>query len=150
MDTQKAPDRLNYSTKAKLLIENVDEVNYLGLGNKSITRSELFLFAMALGAESKSPTDIKNPYTGGLVLDKSIDGKTQAAMYAQFINQMSDPNNRLDEVGKKGDVYKLAEQFANTGFEYIAEYVETKKPEDLVWDLILELDKQYKTLEISM
>ena len=144
MEIAKMPDRLNYSTKAKQLIEIIDEENYLGLGSKGITRSELFLFAMSLGFESKSPTELKNPYTGGLVLDKSVDGKTQAMMYAQFISQLYDPENELDAIAKKADVYKLAEQYANTGFECIAGYIETKKPEALLWDLFKELDAQYE------
>jgi hypothetical protein len=147
METSKMPDRLNYSTKAKQLIEKIDEENYLGLGNKGITRSELFLFAMSLGVESESPTEVKNPYTGGLVLDKSIDGKTQASMYAQFISLLKDPENELDTIAKKSEVYKMAEQYANTGFEYIADYLAKKKPEDLVWDLFLELDKQYEAIK---
>lgn len=147
METSKMPDRLNYSTKAKQLIGKIDEENYIGLGTKEITRSELFLFAMSLGVESKSPTEVKNPYTGGLVLDKSIDGKTQASMYAQFVSLLKDPENELDAIAKKGDVYKIAEQYANTGFEYIAGYLETKKPEDLLWDLFKELDEQYEAIK---
>lgn len=152
MEASKNPDRLNYSTKAKQLLDKVEESNYIGLANKGgagVSRSEIFLFAMALGAESESPTEVKNPYAGGLVLDKSIDSKTQAAMYAQYISQLSEPENELDEITKKGEVYKLAEKYANTGFEYIEEYIDTKKPETLVWDLFLELDAQYETLKIE-
>lgn len=150
MDMLKNPDRLNYSTKAKQLLDKVEESNYMGLANKGgagVSRSEIFLFAMALGVESKSPMELKNPYAGGLVLDKSIDSKTKAAMYAHFISQLSDPENELDEITKKGEVYKMAEQYANTGFECIEEYYDTKKPETLVWDLFLELDEQYKQLK---
>lgn len=152
MEVSKNPDRLNYSTKAKLLLDKVEESNYLGLANRGgagVSRSEVFLFAMALGAESKSPTEVKTPYTGGLVLDKSIDSTTKATMYAQYISQLYDPENQLDEITKKSDVYKLAEQYANTGFECIEEYLNTKKPETLVWDLFLELDEQYKVLNIG-
>lgn len=152
MEVSKNPDRLNYSTKAKQLLDKIEESNYMGLANKGgagVSRSEIFLFTMALGTESKSPTEVKNPYAGGLVLDKSIDSKTQAAMYAQFISQLSDPENELDEITKKGEVYKLAERYANTGFECIEEYIDTKKPETLVWDLFLELDAQYETLKID-
>lgn len=147
MDTTKIPDRLEYSVKANQLIEKLDDENYMGLGTKSITRSALFLFAMALGVETKSPTELKNKYSGGLVLDKSIDGKTQASMYANFITSLKDPENELDSVASKADVYKMAEQYANTGFEIIADYVENKKPDDLVWDLFLELDKQYEDIK---
>lgn len=152
MEIIKNPDRLNYSTKAKQLLDRIEESNYIGLANKGgtgVSRSEIFLFAMALGAESKSPTEVKNPYAGGLVLDKSIDSQTQATMYAQFISQLSEPENDLDDITKKGEVYKLAEKYANTGFEYIEGYIDTKKPETLVWDLFLELDAQYEALKIE-
>ena len=147
MEATKMPDRLNYSTKAKRLLEKVDEENYLGLGLKGITRSELFLFAMSLGVETKTKTDIVNPYAGGLILEKSIDSKTKALMYAQYIVSLKDPDNELDSIGEKSHVYKTAEQYANTGFEIIADYFNTKKPEDLVWDLFLELDTQYEEIK---
>lgn len=152
METSKNPDRLNYSTKAKQLLEKIEESNYIGLANRGgagVSRSEIFLFAMALGAESNSPTELKNPYPGGLVQDKSIDGKTKAVIYSQFISRLTDPENELDKIGNKGEVYKLAEQYANTGFQCIEEYLGTKKPESLLWDLFLELDEQYNELKIA-
>lgn len=152
MEASKNPDRLNYSTKAKQLLDKIEGSNYFGLANKGgagVSRSEIFLFAMALGVEIKSPTELKNLYPGGLILDKSIDSKTRAAMYAQFISQLSDPENELDEITKKNEVYRLAEQYANTGFQCLEEYFNTKKPETLVLDLFLELDDQYKSLNIK-
>jgi hypothetical protein len=146
METPRMPDRLNYSTKAKQLLEKIDEANYMGLGLKSTSRSELFVFAMALGVESKTRTEVVNPYTGGLVLDKSIDSKTRALMYSQFISLLKDPDNELDAITDKGHVYKMAEQYANTGFKILADYFDRKKPEDLVWDLFLELDSQYEEI----
>jgi uncharacterized protein YozE (UPF0346 family) len=143
METLKIPDRLNYSTKSKQLLEKIDEINYMGLGLKKITRSELFLFAMSLGVESKTRTDIINPYTGGLILEKSIDGKTHALMYSQFIVSLKDPENELDKIADKEYVYKMAEQYANAGFEIIADYLENNKPDILVWTLFSELDQQY-------
>jgi len=137
------PNRLNYSTKAKQLLEKIDEENYFGLGLKGSTRSELFLFAMSLGAETNRKTEITHPYSGGLILEKSIDSKTKALMYAQYIASLEDPDSGLDSIRNKSLVYKAAEQYANTGFEIIANYFDTKKAEDLVWDLFLELDAQY-------
>jgi len=149
MENSKMPDRLEYSVNANRLIEKLDDNNYLGLGTKSITRSALFLFAMSLGVECKLPTELKNKYSGGLVLDKSIDGKTQASMYAEFIFSLNDPENRLDDISGKADVYKMAEQYANTGFEIIADYFDNKKADDLVWDLLLELDSQYEKTRLK-
>ena len=67
-------------------------------------------------------------------------------MYAHFISLLKDPDNELDAIADKNQVYKMAEQYANTGFEIIADYFEKKKPEDLVWDLLLELDNQYENI----
>lgn len=145
MDEAKMPDRLYYSVKAKQLLEKIDEINYFGLGLvKGISRSELFLFAMSLGVESQTMTEIANPL--GLILDKSIDSKTQASMYAQFISLLTDAENELDAVTDRSRVYKIAERYANTGFKIIEDYFNKKKPEDLVWDLFLELDGQYEKL----
>lgn len=146
MDTTKTPDRLYVSTKAKELVDRLDELDYFGLGKVTINRSELFLFAMALGAEVGMETQVVNPYTGGFVLDKSIDSKTQAVMCAQYLASFSDPEKELDNIMDKGRVYKMAEQYANTGFKIIEDYIENKKANDLVIDLFLELDDQYAKL----
>jgi hypothetical protein len=144
----KAPDRLYVSTKAKELADRLDTNDYFGLGKASINRSELFLFAMALGVETGLDTQIINPYSGGLILDKSIDNKTRSLMHAEFLFSFSDPNKELDRITDKGGVYKMAEQFANTGFQILEDYIEKKKATDLVYDLFLELDERYNKLDI--
>ena len=149
MEASRVPDRLNYSTRANQLLERVDERNYMGLGLKGCTRSELFLFAMSLGVESETKTEVNNPYSGGLILDKSIDGKTRASMYSHFISALRDPIADIDAIDNKSSVYKAAEHYANTGFEIIADYLENKTPEVLVLDIFLELDRQYNELELS-
>ena len=42
----------------------------------------------------------------------------------------------------------MAEQFANTGFQILEDYIEKKKATDLVYDLFLELDERYNKLDI--
>lgn len=145
----RTPDRLYVSTKAKELVDHLDSLDYFGLGKASINRSELFLFAMALGAETCMETQVVNPYSGGLILDKSIDSKTRSIIYAQCLASLSNPDKELDSITDKSRVYKMAEQYANTGFEIIEDYVEKKKASDLVFDLFLELDDQYTSLGIA-
>ena len=48
----KKPDRLNISKNAKEIIDSIDSTNYFSLGDKTTSRSELFLFAMALGIDT--------------------------------------------------------------------------------------------------
>ena len=107
-----------------------------------INRTELFAFAMAVGADTV-PTKLENIYPGGLVLEKSIDTRTKALMYALFIKNLGDGD--LDEITKKDAVYSMAQEYANTGFEIIEDYMNKKKDTDLIWDLLEEMDKQYES-----
>ena len=149
METIKIPDRLNYSQKAHDVIEHIDSENYMGLGGNKLTRSELFLFAMSLGIESRHKTPLSNVYTGGLVLDKSIDSKTRAGMLAQYVDELNDPSDQLDAIADTGNVYKNAEQYANTGFEILADYLENKKPFDLALEMFMELDEAYRLVNVT-
>ena len=146
MEATSAPDRLNYSQEAHRVIARTDSENYMGLGAGKLTRSELFLFAMALGVESGHGTPFASTYGGGLVLDKSIDPKTRACMFAQCISELSNPSDQLDAIADKGSVYKIAEQYANTGFLIIDDYLNTKKPFDLALEIFMELDEMYEQI----
>lgn len=134
------PDRINISKKAREYVEKIDEAKYFGLNDTAISRSELFSFAMAIGADTV-PTKLENIYPGGLILDKSIDSCAKALIYALFIDKLG--NDNLDEITKKDAVYSLAQEYANTGFEVIADYMDRAKDSDLIWELLEELESQY-------
>lgn len=134
------PDRINISKKAREYVEEIDETKYFGLQDTAISRSELFSFAMAIGADTV-PTKLENTYPGGLILDKSIDNCTKALIYALFIDKIG--NGNLDEITKKDVVYALAQEYANTGFEVLADYMGRAKDSDLIWELLEELESQY-------
>jgi len=140
----KNPDRLNITKKAKNIVEKIDQHNFFKLDNNSISRSELFTLAMALGITTV-PTKLENINPGGFVLESSIESSTKALMAALFIGKL--PNlDMLDSLTNKDYVYNLAQEYANTGFEILDDYIENKKDTDLILDLLLELDDQYKKL----
>lgn len=136
----KHPDRINVSKSARETVSKIDETKYLGLQDSAINRSELFLFAMAIGVDTV-PTKLENTYPGGLILDKSIDSRMKALMYALFISKLS--GGDLDQITRKDAVYAMAQEYANTGFEILADYMNKKKDLDLIWELLEELDLQY-------
>ena len=137
----KNPDRLNITKKAKSIIDKIDQNKYLSLDVATTTRSDLFVLAMALGIETV-PTKVENIYPGGLILGASIDNRLRALMYAYFICKL--PNiDMLDNVTNKEYVYNTAQEFANTGFEILDDYINNKKDSELLWDLLQELDNQY-------
>lgn len=138
----KHPDRINISKRAREIVDKIDKAKYFGLQDSVVSRSELFSFAMAIGADTV-PTKLENIYSGGLVLEKSIDSRTKALMYALFINKLGDGD--LDEMTKKDPVYSLAQEYANTGFEIMEDYMERKKDSELIWELLEDLDLQYRT-----
>ena len=96
---------------------------------------------MAIGVETGIPTKLENVYPGGLILEKSIDSRTKALMYALFIGQLD--TGDLDKITKKDAVYSLAQEYANTGFEILEDYMRKKKDFTLIWELLEELDLQY-------
>ncbi|WP_252237319.1 hypothetical protein [Clostridium sp. ZBS17] len=139
----KVPDRIHTTRKVKELTTLIDDNKYFDLDSVHISRSELFLFAMALGADT-IPTKLDSINPGGLVLDKSIDSKTKAAMYAIFIDKVGEEN--LDIITEKAKVYSLAQEYANSGFEILEDYMKNRKSEDLIWHLLDELDGQFSKL----
>lgn len=139
-EDSKNADRLNVSEVSWRIITDISNDNYFGLNE--IQRSELFSFAMALAVDSV-PTQLKNKHQGGLVLDRSIDSNTKANIYGLFISHLEDKEN-LEPITQLSNVFKLAEEYANTGFQILDDYKQKKSDVDLIPDLIVELDKLYK------
>jgi len=137
----KNPDRIIITKKAKTVVDTIDKNKYLSLDSPSTTRSELFIFAVALGIDTV-PTKLENIYPGGFIRKSSIDDMTKALIYAFFISRL--PNvDMLDTIDNKERVYSTAQEYANTGFEILDDYISNKKDYELIWDLLEELDTQY-------
>lgn len=143
-DIKRAPDRLNITKKANAIIAKIDQEKYFGLQNNCISRSELFLFMMALGLSVRTPTRLENTHPGGLILASSLSSRTQSLMYALFISTLSGED--IDRVTQKDLVYEMAQQYANTGFEIIEDEMNKMTDKKLMWDVIQELDNKYDEL----
>lgn len=112
---QNYPDRINISKRARETADKIDDTKYFALQDSAISRSDLFSLAMAIGVDTAIPTKLENTYPGGLILDK---------------------------ITEKDAVYSFAQEYANTGFEVLADYMH-KKNSELIWSLLEELDSQY-------
>ena len=96
---------------------------------------------MALGIDT-IPTKLENINPGGFILDSSIDSTTRALLCAYFIGKL--PNvGMLDTVTNTEGLYNTAQEYANTGFEILEDYMDNKKDSELIWYLLEELDNQY-------
>ncbi len=145
-ETNKKIDRLSVSKEAINLIDVIDKKRYLDLDKYTITRTELFLFAMALGIETKAATSIEGASQVGLILEQSMKNIDKSLIYALFLHSHTSDGN-LDDALNKDNVYSVAQQYANTGFQIIDDFINTKSAEKLSWELIKELDEQYANLE---
>ena len=135
------PDRIYVSTMNKKTIERIDRDKFLGLNLSDCTRSDLYLFAMAYGQDDPSELIGKKE---GLTLEKSISDRLIAIQYALYIynnNLIKDENLQL--ITDKNKVFELCCKCANTGFAIIESFL-SRKEEDVIQDLFIELDKLYE------
>lgn len=124
----------------------LDEKKILNLDKHSADRTELFLFAMALGVAKGVRTPLKS--THGFILEtsvKSYDG-AMSQIYSVSINELIG-NAEEDKIGDKDYAYKIAEEYANTGFKIIGKWLNGKdNSEDLMWTLIAEMDERFEAI----
>ena len=142
-----SPTKLGISTTARHFVDDIDENNYFSLGNKgasAINRSSLFSYAMALGYREQKQTPIDQQYTGGFIQDMSIDGQLLALMCCQYL--MTILPDELDRITEKSQIYKMAEQYANTGFQYIKNAQKQNDEENYLLDQLAELDDMYESI----
>lgn len=145
-DSIKGPDRIYVTQRVEKLIGKIDEQHFFGLDKQSILRSELFIFAMALGIDLM-PKTLEN--TVGLVLAKSIDHNTNALMLAQAIYESGcDSLEGLDSVISPNHYYHVAEEYANCGFSIIEEDM-TKKTDSLMWEYLRMLEEKFEKLNLD-
>lgn len=141
-----SPTRVQVTPAAKELADKLDAEGYFGLGQgygraNSISRSQLFTYAMALGYEAQELTPLEKQYQGGFIQDSAFDGRMMALICGEYLCSIGEEG--LDQMTNKQAMYKLAEQYANTGFMIIANQMTEKSEEDLLFDTLMELDDMY-------
>lgn len=145
IDGKKTPKIIYYGAEQKKIVSKIDTTHYLDLHlgggkNESTPRIDLFLFAMALGMDTV-PSDVKQPDT--FIRDEYVKTKHDALLYAAYIHSLSDKDD-LDCIANKDQVYKFAQNYANTGFDLLGDMVENKTEAVAELELVRELDEDYK------
>ena len=133
---------LNCSGDAKQTIDKIDSSKLLNLDNKSSSRMELFLFALALGVESGIETDLTR--TDTLVRAEYINTKNDAFLYATYIADL-DKDTEIEEIENVSKVYGKAQRYANTGFKIMDGMFE-KSEEVVRLELLKDLDEMYEAV----
>jgi len=73
----------------------------------------------------------------------SIDGQLLALMCCQYLCEL--PADELDRITEKAQIYKMAEQYANTGFQYIDTARKQSDEENYLLDQLAALDELYES-----
>lgn len=141
MGKSKDPSTLYVTKEAKKLIDKIDENGFLGLNISNTNRTELFIFASALGLEVDMQTklDIKD----SLIRSSYLETKDEALFYSSFINNIKDEEN-LEECVSKNQVFSQIEKYANTGFNLLKGMMESKNEEAAIFERIKILDEKYE------
>ena len=106
---------------------------------------DLFMFAMAIGLKERKKTPLSASH--GFILESYISGNDFAKMFTLLVDELRRTNEE-EKIGDKDAAFRIAQEYANTGFQVIQGWVETrgKKDEDaLVWELISDLEEKFAT-----
>lgn len=125
------------------IIPLIDELKFIGLDRTGSERIELFLFAMALGVKEgkRTPFQGKSTFVRESAI-KSMDG-AMSNIFSLLVDELR-KSNEEEKIDNKTYAFKVAEEYANTGFIHIGEMLSgTPDIESLQYQLIEEMDDKY-------
>lgn len=129
------------------VIPKIDDSKLLGLDNSNSERIELFLFAMSLGIKEGRRTPLKVKH--GFILEtsiKSVDGAL-SYIFSLLVDELRKINEE-DKIDDKDYAFKIAEEYANTGFQIIAKWLSSKiDEENLRYSLLEDIDEAFENID---
>ena len=137
MGKKKEPLMLYVTKETKNLIDKIDKTNFCGLGNHDTTRTELFLFAAALGLEVSTQMSLQNKES--LIRSTYLSTNDESLLYSSFIGHLNDGDD-LESCISKNEVFSQIEEYANTGFTLLRGIMESKSEESALLERIKILD----------
>lgn len=142
-------DRLSIDKRINdAVVPEIDKTKLLGLDKSNVDRIELFLFAMAIGVKQGLRTPLLASH--GFILESSIlsNDIAMSEIYSVMVNEMR-KRNEEEKIGDKDEAFLVAQEYANTGFQVISEWLSNLKKKDseaIMWDLLEEMDTKYSEL----
>ena len=135
------------------IIERIDKTDFLGLGNKGESRTErtdLFIFAMALGVKSGKRTPLSNSI--GIIRNETLNNDHKAVSLINSV--VVDEMRRISEeqkIANKDIFYDIAEEYANTGFRIINDWIDKTEEksydeEAFIAELLSEMTEKYHSI----
>lgn len=126
-------------------VADIERTKYFQLHKNAAPRADLFKFAIAIGImEEKAPTSLSTIGAVDSFVRTEYMTNCEALLSCLFFDQELKNNVELiDNICNRDEVYTLAEQYANTGFGVLKEYINTIDEELLFYKLIGYMDNKY-------
>lgn len=139
---------LNISIENKKSVLNqIDEQNYLGLGNSNCSRLELYSFMVALGYNSGYASDFDGS-KDSLVREEYVKGNNITHAFSALY--FCENKEHVEDIASTDKVFPLADKYANTGFSVIADYMKEYSQYSLTMKLMAEMDEMYESIKETL
>ena len=140
---------LNISSKYKTeLVPQLDVNNYFQLSLSECSRRELFNFALALGYKRGYPSDMEKQTS---FIRKEALGNDRYLYSSVFYKEViANDLSKIDAIVDENAVFSVAEEYVNTGFSVLKDYMKEMSDENLMYKLLAEIDEIYKDFEEDM
>lgn len=133
----------------KGIVKNIDRTEYFRLGKSHIARLDLYNFAMALGYQQGYPTELsekKESFVREEYVEKNNCRYIYGSLYfSEHVNKGHKED--LENLTSTECTFSLADEYANTGFSVLSDYMKNKSEETLMWELLRETDEMYEQYE---
>lgn len=140
-------DRLSIDRKINdTVVPAIDDTRLLGLDKNSVSRTELFLFAIALGIKEGRKTPLSAAH--GFILEGSINDNDMAILHTLLVEDLR-KRNEEEKIGDKDEAFKVAQEYANTGFWRMKKWLDgltDERAEALLWELLFEMDETFEQI----
>ena len=134
-------DRLSIEKKFKEeVVAKIDERKFLGLDNETVQHSEMFMFAAAIGIHKGIRTPLNAKL--GFIQATALRPEQMSAIFSLMVEEMRKANTE-EKISDTEAAFTIIQEYANTGFIEINEWMKETKDNDKIWDLIGEMDDMY-------
>ena len=117
-EPSKIPATISIDSKMQDVVVNIiDDTDYMLLSKSTVPHGELFLYAMALGWNKKLKPEMDKPTSGGFIRSESFSPKLSTLI--ETVHYAVVGFDSPDELRDHRKSFKIAEQYANGGLHLL-------------------------------
>ena len=130
-------------TVAENVIKTIDDTNFFYLGTSNCSRSELMMYAMAIGRFYNFAVPIKKALSGGFARTSYFNEQMKTMIKLLHLSKIGFDNP--DGLRDVNEGYRIFEEYANGGFNILKNDVNQKiDTDEKALEIFTELDNKYK------